>query len=156
MWVCWLLELYVLATSKVISGQLPTFDSAHPWRLYSAAPLTDQATGTMTRYPTQPHYPDSALTSPCCTPLSPSTSRGSSIGYQLCKSLVWFDRDFFLNYQPSTREACALPIRPPRLVHYCKHTLVTVFHVSYHVSKLSSAYAFRVMITAHNTLHSLI
>ena len=50
--VC-LLFLYVLATSMVISGWVPTFDSAHAWCLYSAAPLRDQAASTMTWYPTQ-------------------------------------------------------------------------------------------------------
>ena len=35
-------------TSKVISGQLSTCDSAPPWLLYSAATLGKQAAGTMT------------------------------------------------------------------------------------------------------------
>ena len=54
----WLLEFYALATSKVILGQVMTCASVHSWRLYSAAPLGDQATSTMTWYPTQPQYPD--------------------------------------------------------------------------------------------------
>ena len=37
--VGWLLEFYVLATSKVISGQVPICDSAQPSRLYSAVPV---------------------------------------------------------------------------------------------------------------------
>ena len=43
--VC-LLWLYVLAMSKVISGWVPTCDSWHSWRLYSAAPLGNQAAST--------------------------------------------------------------------------------------------------------------
>ena len=38
----------VLATSKVISGRVPTCDNAHSWRLYSAAQLGNQAVSTMT------------------------------------------------------------------------------------------------------------
>ena len=64
-WVCCLLLFYVLATSVVISGRVQTCDSAHSWQLYSAALLRDQATSTMTWYPTQSHYPDTQLTSPC-------------------------------------------------------------------------------------------
>ena len=46
--VGWLLELYLLETSKVISGQVPTRDSAHSWWLFCAAPRGDQGTSTMT------------------------------------------------------------------------------------------------------------
>ena len=42
------LLFYALATSKAISGRIPTCDSAHSWSLYSAAPMGDQATSTMT------------------------------------------------------------------------------------------------------------
>ena len=45
--VC-LLLFYVLAPSKVISGQVQTCDSAHSWQFYSAAPLDNQANITMT------------------------------------------------------------------------------------------------------------
>ena len=48
-----LLEVYILATSKVISGWAPTCDSAHSWWLSCAATLGDQAISTMTWYPTQ-------------------------------------------------------------------------------------------------------
>ena len=57
----WLL-FYVLATSKVISGGVPTCDSVHSWQLYSAASL---ATGSITYYPTQSHYPDTERTNLC-------------------------------------------------------------------------------------------
>ena len=40
-------------------------DSAHSWRLHSDVPLGNQATVTMARFPTQSHYPDNELTSPC-------------------------------------------------------------------------------------------
>ena len=41
----WLSWFGVLATSKVISGRVPSCDSAHSWRLYSAAPLGNQWRG---------------------------------------------------------------------------------------------------------------
>ena len=57
--VGWLLELYVLATSKVISGQgLACCASAQSWRFYSAAPLGNLAVSIMIRDSTQSHYPD--------------------------------------------------------------------------------------------------
>ena len=45
---CWLLDFYVLTTSNVISGQVPTCDSAHSLCLYSATSLGDQTTSTIT------------------------------------------------------------------------------------------------------------
>ena len=45
--VGWLLEFHILATSKVISGWIPTCDSEQICRLYSAAPPGNQATATM-------------------------------------------------------------------------------------------------------------
>ena len=65
----WLLESYILATPKVISGCVPTCDSTHSWRLNSASLLGHQSAGTMT----QPHYPDNELTSPCHTLVMLST-----------------------------------------------------------------------------------
>ena len=56
---------YVLAISKIISGWVPTYDSAHSWCLCSAASLRHQSTGTMTCYPTQSHYPVTDPTSHC-------------------------------------------------------------------------------------------
>ena len=44
----WLLELYILATSKVISGSAPTCDSAHSWCLYSAALLKKKKASSRT------------------------------------------------------------------------------------------------------------
>ena len=57
-----LLEFYVLATFKVISGWAPTRDSAPAWWLYSAAPLGYHCTN-MTWFPTQWPYTDTDLTS---------------------------------------------------------------------------------------------
>ena len=42
-----LLLFYILATSKVISGRIVTYCSAHSWRLYSAVSLGHQAADTM-------------------------------------------------------------------------------------------------------------
>ena len=61
----WLLELYVLATSMVISGWVPIYDSAHSWWLYSTAPVGDQTANTMTRCPSKLHYPNTEPASPC-------------------------------------------------------------------------------------------
>ena len=44
----WLLELYVLATSQVISGWVPTCDQCTLMLTYSAASLGDHAANTMT------------------------------------------------------------------------------------------------------------
>ena len=60
-----LLKFYILATSKVISGWVPTIDSADLLQLYSAAKLGDQAASTMTHFPLQSHYPSTELTSRC-------------------------------------------------------------------------------------------
>ena len=47
--VGWLLEFYIQATSKVASGDgVLTCYSTHSLRLYGAAPLGNQAAGTMT------------------------------------------------------------------------------------------------------------
>ena len=55
--VGWLLEFYILATYRVISGWVPTCDSVHSWQLYIAALLGNQAADTMTRYSIQSQYP---------------------------------------------------------------------------------------------------
>ena len=55
--------LFVVALyPKVISLRVPTCDSAHSWRLHSVAP-PGQTVSSMTRYPTQSHYPDTEPTS---------------------------------------------------------------------------------------------
>ena len=47
---------------------------------YSAAPLGDQVTSTMTWYPTQSHYPDTDLTSLCPNLIMPNAWLGND-GY---------------------------------------------------------------------------
>ena len=53
----------------------------------SAAPQGDQATGTMTGYPAESHYPDTELTSPCPILMIPSAQVGSD-KYKFGKSFV--------------------------------------------------------------------
>ena len=70
-------EFYVLATSRIIIGVVLICDNVQSWRLSSIAPLGNQAAGTMTQYPTQSHYPNTELPSPCLILLMPSTRLGS-------------------------------------------------------------------------------
>ena len=77
---------------------------------YSAVPLGDQATSTMTWYPTQSQYPDTESTSPCPIRIIPNTWLGSD-KYQFYKSLVWLN--WSSNPRSPTCEAHALPIGPP-------------------------------------------
>ena len=78
-------SFYVRATSKVISKWVPTYDNMHSRQLYSTDPLDDQATSTMTWYPTQSH--DTESTSPCPSLIKSSARLGCS-KYQFCKSKV--------------------------------------------------------------------
>ena len=87
-----LLLFYILATYKVISGRLPTCDSAHSWWVCSGAPLENQAVSTMTwpdlTWRDIPHNPDTELSSPCPMLIMLNTWLGSN-KYQFNKSLVW-------------------------------------------------------------------
>ena len=85
--VGWLLQFYVLVTSEVIPGQVPTRESVHSWQPYSAAPLGNQVDTSMTQYPTQSHYPATELTIPYPILLM-SCTRLENDKYQLHKSLV--------------------------------------------------------------------
>ena len=84
-------ELKQFRTSNVISYQLEywlvtvhTHSDSH-----SAVPLEHQATSTMTRYSTAPHYPDTVLASPCPIPLMLRVRPGSkSINF----ISQWFDQ----------------------------------------------------------------
>ena len=58
------LLFYVLTTSKVISGWVPTCDSSHSLQLYSDIPLEDQAT--------RPLGPDIPLSPIILTPSKPA------------------------------------------------------------------------------------
>ena len=59
----WLLEFYVLRTSKVISGWVSTCDIVHSWWLYNAVQLGNQVASTLSWYPTKSPYPDTERTS---------------------------------------------------------------------------------------------
>ena len=78
----WLLEFHLLATSKVIAGQVPTCDSAHSWQLYCTAPVGYYATNIMTLYTSPSHYSDTEPTSPGSFLIMPSVWLGSDT-YQL-------------------------------------------------------------------------
>ena len=84
--VC-LLELYILATSKIICRWILPCVSVHSWFLYSAAPLGDQTT-IQHHDPIshQSHYPDVELTSLFHILIMLSASPGSN-KCQVCKSL---------------------------------------------------------------------
>ena len=86
--VCWL--WLFTSWQQVISGLLLTCDSVHSWWLHSVALLGNQAIGTMTRFPTQSHYPDTEVTSPILLILS---ARLESDKSQFYKSLVWLDQE---------------------------------------------------------------
>ena len=68
-----------------------------------------QVAGIITRCPTQSH-PDTELTNPCPI-LVMLNARLDDATYQFYKSSLWFSWDS--NSRPSSREACALPIRRP-------------------------------------------
>ena len=76
---------YILATSKVISRWVPLCGS---FNVIVLPPLGDQATSTMTWYPTQSHYPDTGQTSPCPI-LIMSSAWLESKKYQFLSH--WFD-----------------------------------------------------------------
>ena len=107
----WLLKVCVLATSKGISRWVPTCDSAHSERIGNAAPLGNYTPGIMSRYPTESHYPDIELPSPCPILLIQSARLGGN-KCKFCKSLV--SLDWKLNSRHYPWEACALPTGPPR------------------------------------------
>ena len=64
-WLACLLGFFNLATFKVVSIWVLTYDSANSWQLYRAALLEDHA--IMTQCPTQSDYPDTDLT--CVSPI---------------------------------------------------------------------------------------
>ena len=82
---------YVLATSKVITGWVPTCDSAHIMRLHNAASLGHQTASIMIWYPTQSHCPDAEPNSPCSILIMPS-ARPWSNKYEFYKSLLLLDQ----------------------------------------------------------------
>ena len=68
-------------------------------------------------YPTQSHYPDTLLTSPCPILLL-SSARLDSDKYNFYKLLAWLRWDSIS--QHSAQKACTLPIRPSHPVNYCR------------------------------------
>ena len=78
----------------------------------SVAAMEDQATSSLTRYPTQLHYPDIKLTSPGLILIMLSVGLGNKHGFH--KSLVLVH--WKLNSRISAQAACALSIRPPHPV----------------------------------------
>ena len=110
---CYLQGFNILATAMVMSWWILSCNSAHLRRLYGAAPLGDQTTSTMIQNPTQSHYHDAKLTSPCHIRVMPSAWVGSNKS-QFYKSLVWHGWDS--NSQPSAMEAYYVPIGPRRPV----------------------------------------
>ena len=53
--------LCLLGFNNLATSRAPTCDSAQSLRFYSVATLGDQATGTITQYPTQSQYPNTEL-----------------------------------------------------------------------------------------------
>ena len=80
----------------------------HCWSFTSLQHLRSYQ-GTMTQYPTQAHYPDTDVISPCRILLMPSTRLGSD-KYQFYKTLFWLERK--PNSGSPAPKASALPIRP--------------------------------------------
>ena len=78
---------FYLTTCMVILGRLGTCNRAHSCRLYSAAPLGDRWYNDPTSYPTQSHYHDTAITSPCQVLVLSNTGL-SNDKYKIYKSLV--------------------------------------------------------------------
>ena len=108
--VGWLVEFYVLTTSKIISGGETTCDSAHSWQYYSTASQINQASNSMTRCLTHSKCTDTELTSLCHILVGPNRKSGSD-KFQYSKSMVWPHR--WTKFPMSSQEACTLPIFPP-------------------------------------------
>ena len=86
--IVYLSLFYVLATSKFISGQIPSCESVHSWQLYRAAPLGNQAISIMTI-----RQIILTLSQTVHIPIMPSTCLGSDT-YQFYKSMVWLVHGF--------------------------------------------------------------
>ena len=63
-------------TNKEIKKQVRTCDYEHSVSLQGATPIGDHASGTIMRYPTQSHYPDTESISPYTFPVMPSARLG--------------------------------------------------------------------------------
>ena len=78
---------YILTTTKVISGRVPTMTVHTHGDFHNVAPYGNQAASSITQNPTQFHYPDTVLINPCAILAMLSAMLGSD-KYQLDKSLV--------------------------------------------------------------------
>ena len=91
-WVFFLLLIYLLTTSNVISGQVSTCKSAHLWRVNGAAvPLGGQLNwyhDPISRTLSQSHCPHTKLTSPSPILLMLGAWLGRD-KYQFCESFNW-------------------------------------------------------------------
>ena len=77
--------LVIILISKVILGRVPTCDSVYSG-LYNPFLLGDQVARTMTRYPTQSHYPNTEPTIPSHIINNEHLSRNRQA--YICKSLA--------------------------------------------------------------------
>ena len=80
--------------------------------------------------PTQSHYPDTELTSPCPIPLMPSASLGNNKVQLFFSINNWFDSTV---KQSPTHEPQGLPIRPLRSVVICQHSLRIYIYIYIYV-----------------------
>ena len=85
LFICYFCSFYILGRSKVISERVQTWHSVHSLQLYSAAPLENQAAGTMAQ--TLLHYPDTGRASPGLILRMPSSRQGND-KYQFDQLLV--------------------------------------------------------------------
>ena len=102
-----------------MAGWVPTCDSAHSCRLYSAVPLENQ--DPPTRYSTQSHYPDIELTLPCII---------------LVMQCIWLggDKYQFDKFESTWNRRPDFPRGKPALyrivVHACLHTQMVLGHTT--------------------------
>ena len=76
-----------MATSMIKPEQVPTCERTYSWRFYSAAHWRNHTHTAMTQFQIESHYPDTELTSPCCSLLMPSSRLGTD-KYKFDESLV--------------------------------------------------------------------
>ena len=88
--------------------------------IYSAAPIGNQAPGTMTRYRTQSPYPDTKQTGHCTLLIMLNATQGSN-KHHFSKSLVWLAQN--LNLQTFAPSNFDLLIWSPHLVQRGKPPL---------------------------------
>ena len=126
-------SFHILATSKVIWGQVLNCDSAESWPLYNAAPLGDQTAISMTWYQTQSYYPDTEPSIPCPVLIMPSAWLWSS-KYQFWSHWLEFEPSIFRSPDLPKQETDALLIQPfdkrPILDDTLKGERIVLFQLS--------------------------